>query len=311
MTKTLKATHMGDLNLGGIEIPCAVLEDGTRVLSERAVSKILKVRAGGRAYAQKKSSDGAAGLPVFVGAKRLMPFIDEELTVALVSPIEYTPTHGGRNALGIKAGLLPQVCNVWLSAREHGVLTKQQAHIAQAAEVLMRGLAHVGIIALVDEATGYQDVRGRADLERILRDFIDDELNKWQKTFPDDYYKEMFRLRGWPYLELNEKRPGVVGHLTNDIVYGRLAPGVLSELKRLNPTKAGGRRKAKHHQLLTTDKGHPRLKEHLAGVVMLMKASKTWNGFMKALDRVSPKYGSNFELELPGLEPGTDIENEG
>ena len=42
-------------------------------------------------------------------------------------------------------------------------------HIARQADVLMRALAHVGIAALVDEATGYQEVRDRRPFKRFLR----------------------------------------------------------------------------------------------------------------------------------------------
>src|SRR4051794_37179851 len=97
----------------------------------------------------------------------------------------------------------------------------------------MRGLAHVGIIALVDEATGYQYDRARMALEEILEQFISKELLKWAKMFPDEFYHEMFRLKGWEYPQVSTKRPLQAGKLTNDVVYKRLAPGVLEELKRV------------------------------------------------------------------------------
>ena len=104
----------------------------------------------------------------------------------------------------------------------------------------MRALAHVGIIALVDEATGYQDVRARNALNEILEQFIADELRRWTKLFPDEFYRQMFRLRGWEWkVQSIKQRPGVVGNYTNDLVYQRLAPGVLDELRRKDPSQAG------------------------------------------------------------------------
>ena len=44
----------------------------------------------------------------------------------------------------------------------------------------------------------------------------------------------MFRLRGMDYSSDTAQRPRHFGLLTNDIVYDRLAPGVLIELKRVN-----------------------------------------------------------------------------
>jgi len=53
------------------------------------------------------------------------------------------------------------LCETVLQARKDGKLQSQQMHIAEQCEILVRGFARVGIIALVDEATGYQDYRSR------------------------------------------------------------------------------------------------------------------------------------------------------
>jgi len=209
-------------------------------------------------------------------------------------------TKHGSEARGMPATLLPEICDVWLKARDENVLTESQKNTAKKADILMRGLAHVGIIALVDEATGYQNVRARQALEKILEQFIAKELMPWTKTFPDAFYKDVFRLRGWNYLTLAEKgkRPSVVGKYTNNIVYERLAPGVLAELKSKNPVNDKGNRKDRHHQWLTKDIGHPKLKEHIVAVMALMRASTSWDGFMRLLERAYPKLGNNLQLPL-------------
>ncbi len=109
-----------------------------------------------------------------------------------------------------------------------------------------------------------------------------------------EYYKELFRLRGWKFPELpadQRKRPILVGKITNDVVYDRLAPGVRQELHRLTPRDDKGRLKHRLFQRLTEDVGHPKLREHLASVVALMKASDTWQLFKGMLDRALPRYG--------------------
>lgn len=172
---------------------------------------------------------------------------------------------------------------------------------ADQCEILVRAFAKVGIIALVDEATGFQNVRGRDALARILEKFIAKEIRKWVKTFPADFYVELFRLRGWKFPTLpadQQKRPALVGMLTNNIVYERLAPGVLEELKRLTPRDDKGRLKTHYHRRLTEDLGHPRLREHLAAVIALMKASTTWDGFTQGLDRALPRFNKTVPLLL-------------
>ena len=79
------------------------------------------------------------------------------------------------------------------------------------------------------------------------------------------------------------QRPRYFGLLTNDIVYDRLAPGVLEELKLRNPKQESGRRKHKFFQWLTTQKGYPKLREHLGSVVAIMKFSSDWYDFRAKL----------------------------
>jgi hypothetical protein len=156
----------------------------------------------------------------------------------------------------------------------------------------MRALARVGITALVDEATGYQEVRDRLALQKILEKYITDEWAKWSRTFPEDFYKNLFRLKGltYPYDTKSKRKPSYVGHWTNDIVYSRLAPGVLDALRQKNPRTEAGGRSRKHHQHLTRDYGHPALKEHLSNVTFLMKTCQTDAEFKKRLDFAAPKH---------------------
>ena len=176
------------LIIGDIEIPCYVLEDETRVLSQRGFLGAI-----GRSVSRP---GGGEQLPAFLSSERLKPFISNELAAAS-NPILFQPPDGGRSAYGYPAALLPQVCEVYLRARDAGVLQKQQAHIAEQADILIRGLATVGIIALVDEATGYQEIRAREALATILEKFIAEELQPWTKTFPYEFYSLIYKLRGW------------------------------------------------------------------------------------------------------------------
>ena len=158
----------------------------------------------------------------------------------------------------------------------------------------MRGLATVGIITLVDEATGYQRIQERA-LAKILEKFIDNELQKWTKTFPYEFYKQIFRLRGWKGPN-GVKRPQVIGHYTNDFVYDRLAPGILEELRRINPRLPSGELKNRHHQWFTEDFGHPKLREQLAAVIAIMRLSTNWDNFVRNINKAFPRRGKNFEI---------------
>jgi hypothetical protein len=287
-----KAAHEGLLKIGSSEMACAVLEDGTRLLSQRAFSSALGAPSGGSAFTARRTSGGVAGLPIYLAHENLKSFIDKDLEASLNPPLVYIPMHGGRSAFGLKAELVPAICDVWLRAREAGVLTPRQLQIAGKAELLVRGLAHVGIIALVDEATGYQYVRTRSALEEIFEKFLTKEFGKWAKRFPDEFYRQMFRVWGWEYKEDTVRKTQLVGKITRNLVYDRLAPGIRTELEARNPKNQRGHRKAKHHQLLTTDVGHPALREHLSAVIALLRATDddSRKAFMSMMDRSLPKY---------------------
>lgn len=293
-----KAGYTGTIQVGDLFIDCAVLPDGTRVLSQRGVGRALGRARGGLYISKDDASAGGDKLPFFLSAATLKPFINNELRVALTDPIEYR-TSGGV-AHGLPATALTQVCEVWLRARDAGALNKSQLVVAQRAEMLMRGLAHVGITALVDEATGYQDVRDRQALQAILDQFLRKELAAWAKRFPDEFYQQMFRLKGWQRKDLSSpsRRPGAAGMYTNDIVYERLAPGILAELEARNPKDAKGNRKGKHHQMLTEDVGHPALAQHLHALIALMRASSNWEQFMLMLNTAFPKKNDTLQLDL-------------
>jgi hypothetical protein len=174
----------------------------------------------------------------------------------------------------------------------------QYAKIVRACDTLIRGLAGVGIVALVDEATGYQDVRDRQALQAILDAYLERELATWAKRFPDEFYRQIFRLRGWTWRGMSVNRPQVVAAYTRDLVYERLAPGLLEELERRTPKDASGRRRAKFHQRMTDDVGHPALAQHLHAVIALMRASIGWDEFMRGVDRAFPRKGKTIPLPL-------------
>jgi len=260
-----KAAYEGELHLGSVSVDSAVLKDGRRVLLSRAFLEAL-----GRPW---KGSYQRTGMPSFLDAKNLKPFITPELYEVL-EPVEYVNLRGQR-AQGYRAELLPLVCDVYLSARAAGgTLTANQAPIAQAAEVLTRSLSKIGVIALVDEATGYQQARARDELQAILSHYIAEELLPWAKRFPDSYYEQLHRVWGWPYKPGDYQRNAYIGKLTNWLIYEQLPKGVLEELRSRNPKDPNtGRRKRTHHEHLTEDVGHQNLENQIRAVTTLLRAT--------------------------------------
>ncbi len=274
------------LRIGDLEILCYVLDDLRRVITQSGMLTALSMSPG---TATKGGGDRVSN---FMGTQSIKPFVSETLREMIINPIRFK-AHGTW-AYGYEATILPEICDAVLSARASKKLNYQQDHIAKQCEILVRAFARVGIIALVDEATGYQEIRSREALQAILKKYISEDLLKWTETFPLEFYKEIFRLKGWPWNE--GKMPGIVGHYTNDLVYARLAPGVLAELQKLNPPTEKGYRKHRHHQYLTRDVGHPALGRHLYELLGMMKASEHWERFYRVADRAFPKVNTTMLL---------------
>ena len=292
LAKLPKATHGSTdhpLRIGDIEIPCYVLEDGTRVLSQRGF-----IAGVGMSLGSSKSGD--ARHVALLDADGVKPHVNNDLLPMLRNPIRFQNPHGGGVAFGYPATVLADYCEAILAARKAGTLPARQSQVAERCEILVRGFARVGIIALVDEATGYQRDRAKDALAKILEAFVAKELQPYVRTFPADYYEELFRLRGLKYPPENPRfRPQYFGALTNDIVYERIAPGLLEELKR---QAAKDEKKAHLHRRLTMEVGHPKLREHLASVVTAMKLSNDYPDFITKLNRLHPRFGDTVPMDL-------------
>lgn len=295
--KIHQATHAGELVIGDTAIACAVLDDPahTRVISRNAIFRAFGRSKRGRA----KDETRVPNMPSFIDARNLQPLVSKYIEGG-PKLVAYRDLKG-RVMAGYNAVLLPQLCDVYLQGRRDKVLTKPQEKLALAAEFLARSLSKVGIIALVDEATGYQEVRDRRALEEILDRYLRKEFAAWAKCFPDEFYQQIFRLRSWQWKGMSVRRPGAVAQYTKDLVYKRIAPGLLKELETRNPVTEKGYRKTKHHQWLTEDIGHPALAQHIYALMGLMRACKTWEQFYEMVQRAFPKKGEtlSFDFEEP------------
>lgn len=295
------ATHEGEVKLGSVTLPCAVLKDGRRIFSERGLSEAFTHVRSGNEFKKRAAQPEEERLPVFLNTT-VGAFLSPAARVRLASPIRYRQHDGSGSipAWGVEAELLPEICDAYLQARDAGALKDAVSlRKAAAAERLIRALAKVAVVALIDEATGYQVERDREELQRLLGAYVSEEFRPWQNMFPTQLYVEMFRLRNITTDDVR-KRPAYFGHLTNNIVYERLLPGMKQRLAEVNPADDNGRRSRKHHQHFSANQGVQHLREHLAGVLFLMKSSTSWDDFMRRLDRAAPRQGET--LPLPGVD---------
>ncbi len=305
--KILKAKKgkAGILKLGNAEIPCFVLDDEneTRVISQRGMISSLGMATGGK--------HGDDRLTNFLQGNALSPFVSNDLTVMTKNPIKFRPPHGGKIAYGYPAVVIPKICKAVLAASRAQALHKRQEHIVAQCIALDDGLGEIGIIALVDEATGFQKDRARDALAQILEAYVAKALQPYLRTFELSFYESMYRLKG-KVLKIENgviRTKPYVGHWINDIIYHRLAPGVLAELKKVNPKLQNGRRNGALYKYLTQNKGYPDLRYLLGSVETLMEYSSTWDEFKEKLDKKHRRWdmkGAENEFILESSEADSE-----
>jgi len=289
-----KATHSGVWIIdkdADVKFSCYVMDNEDRVLSLRGAAKSIGLKGG-----------GSNALVRTLSTQWIAPYLSDDLKDWLDKANRddlptYLNTRGG-HFTPISASAFVDLCKAYVDASRDNVFTSEkQKETAQRMYTIMTAFAKVGLVAIIDEITGFQYDREKDSLQKILSAYISSELLPWTERFPKDFYTQMFRLKKW---NLNgNKRPGYAGKLTNQLIYDRLPEGVLEELKTKTPKTEKGNRKHRYHQLLTHDTGVPHLDNQLQQTIAIMKASRNWDEFEKLFNRAmnigSPEQTSLFE----------------
>jgi hypothetical protein len=267
----------GTLMMGNLELECHVLNDGRRVLTAREVVRALRGTRSNPPSIQRYFD----ALPDYSEGM----FDDRRMDFHIPGLPQI--------AMGFESTVLIDMCDLYIAADEHGVLKSNQGGLVKQSWTIMRSTSKVGIEALIDEATGYQEVREKRALQVKLQAFIADEMQEWVKTFPDEFWEELARLEGIRYQARH--RPLRWGNYVMKFIYNAIDPDVAAELKRRNPNP---HHKQNLHQLLR-DHGKDKLHQQLGGVVAIMRECKDMNEFRLRFDRVFAKRNQvEFDLDV-------------
>jgi hypothetical protein len=285
--------HEGELHLGGMVIPCYILEDGTRILSGRGMQEALKMVDD----VEDGKQNFGTRLARYLEQKSLKPFIFNNKEPGHFEPI--ICYRGDQKINGYEAIVLADICEAFLDARKTINLSPRQKIISDQCEILIRGFARVGIVALVDEATGYQYDRERFELQKILNAYISEEILKWQLTFTDEFYKEIYRLWRLPFIpKYIKNKPSFIGKLTSKYIYELLPKGVVDKIKEKTGKTENGNWKYKWHQSLTPEIGREHLRKQIIEVTTLMSISQSKEQFDYLFQQKYKKNPAQLTLEF-------------
>jgi hypothetical protein len=281
------AKHKGFLNLLEANIPCYVLDNGQRVIGRTAATEMLS--------GFKAQGD----LEGYLRSQNLKPFLNIEMVVAKMVSFRLPEVEQlGREAKGLPADLLIEICQGLVAAMQASQeeppkvkLTPRQVGMAIKASLFLAACAKVGLDALIDEATGYQFIREEDALQVKLRAYLEKEMRKWEKTFPDELWIEFGRLTNWHGSVTN--RPKYWGQLVMALVYGYLDPDVARWLKENAPKPQKGQN---YHQWLTSQYGLRKLVEH---IWMLVGISRTCHNMDELKQKMEQMFGKgSFQYDL-------------
>jgi len=265
----------------GDELPCFVLDDGRRIISRTGATSYLTNRTGG------------GNLEHYLETQAVKPYLPKNISEKMIE--FFLPEVTNKKVRGITAEDFLLICKAYALARDTGSLTTdKQIAIAIKASMFLSACSKIGLIALIDEATGYQYERQQDALQVKLRLFLEEEMRKWERTFPEELWMEFGRLTHWDG-SVNQ-RPKYWGKLVVELIYEYLDPDVADWLKKHVPDPQHGRN---YHQWLSGQYGLKRLVEH---IWMVIGIAKTCFSIYELKEKMAAQYGREpyqFSLFLP------------
>jgi hypothetical protein len=284
-----RASHQGILPIGDVEIEVYRLADGRRLIAKSAMAKALNLKSeGGNAFLRTVTRKGVRSA------------ISDALWQTIENPIVFNylgaDSADGQppTADGYEATTLIEVCDALIQARNDDLLAPSQAFLAVQAEIIVRSAAKLGIIALVDAATGYIEDVKKDEYLRLWKEFVSSEFRQWESEFPHQFADMIYKIYGLKRKDPKSfKHPQFFGWFTKKYIYHPLANSkgaILDLLDEANPVVyAGGRRKYRLHQFLTEEIGLPALRQHLWQTIGIGSAARDKTDFERGFYRAFPE----------------------
>jgi hypothetical protein len=270
----------GKVKLGLMELDCHVLNDGRRVFTQGEIVRALT-------WSDEKRGTDSSNLSRYLSAN---PLFSKDFSGG---PIRFVIPGNPQIAVGSEATLMIEICDKYMQAMDEGLLKKSQLKLAVQAGIIIRSCAKLGIIALIDEATGYQQVRAKNALQLKLQAFIADELQEWARMFSEEFWLELARLEGVHYSP--RSRPIRWGKYIMMFVYDAIDGDVGKELRKKNPDP---RYLKNHHQWLKQF-GREKVHDQIQRVVTIMKLCDNMDDFRQKFARVFKK--ASIQLSFDDL----------
>lgn len=274
-----KALCTGDDTFNGVKLVAAILddEDRTHLFSERSLANAFGFK--GSATYWEKRKKGAAVLPSYLSNSALKDYITADLIDKLAAAVPYLST-SKVVATGVEATALPLICDVFVKAGNDNPQNEALVIAGKRAYAIILAFSQYGVLKWVEQITGYRYTDEDTQIVKSLKEYgVSPTIIEWQKEFQTDFYRHIYRLKGWPFNPNTVKRPQVIGTYTNQYVYNYLPKDVFAWIKENTPKSKSGNKTARYFQSLDDNKGKELLRNQLVSVTTLLKLSRSWQEF--------------------------------
>ena len=259
------------------DIPCYVLEDGQRIFRLSSLNRALRGKEHGN-HGKFGNYLAASVIQKYL-PERLRPLKDSDNDRVPQGVIKFNLN--GKIEKGYNSEDFMDVCSAFVTANlNNEQLTQAQKEIVKNANAYILACAKVGITALIDEATGFQDQREDDELQRKFNFFLNGTARDWEKTFPDELWIEFGRLTNWR--GSIKERPRYWGNYVNDLIYKCIDEDVAQELKK---RKSEDSSDTKLHQFLNKDRGIKILNQHIWQIIGMAKTCSSITELKKIADK--------------------------
>lgn len=267
----------GELAIFDPPVPCHVLGDGQRVLGARAIQRAL------------------AGVTENGHFGRFLARISSDSSGIEVGPISYVARGGVHKGITVEdfQRLLTAITDLAFAGPVHAA----RKHIVENARRMEKALVGVALVALIDEATGYQAKRAPDALAQLFKQYLLDEHGEWSLEFREEFYTQVARVYRHAYTAGQGTRPAFFRGFTWHYVYAFLPPEVRNELQQRNPNPHEG--SVRHHQHLTpAAKGI--LRGHILRLTTVLRQSRNAADFKRRFDLEFRGGSFQEDLDLGG-----------
>lgn len=183
-------TNIGKIILSDtLEIECYVLENGSRVITKQGIQKTLGI--------SNKNNNGFSLEDIILSSevKKSQEKFEYFLPIKKALQNNFKST-SQQNTRFYDVEVLITICSHINRMKLLGFLPDELDWLHVTSEKIRDAFSKLGIIAFVDDATGYTKFRKQNEYVEKLKLLLSEDAGEWEKCFTTDFYEIFWKFWG-------------------------------------------------------------------------------------------------------------------